>query len=328
MCAVKTCPFPLNYTLRFSGQVLVDALGSCRGCMRRASFISASGFSGKILVDALGSCLSCPHGEDDSRCAGDSVAACEDAFLGGLAVVFVCNDALAAVDVQTFCRGSDQRVGGCAQGHDDCVTLDIELGAGDLNGAASAGSIGLAQFHAQAGDALDPALLIRVDLNGVGQKVEYDAFFLGMEDFLTSCGELFLTSAVDDVGLGAQTKGSPCCVHGHVAAADDDSLFGLHDRGPGIVAESLHQVAPGEVFVGGEDTHGLLAGDVHELGKACAGTDKDGVKALFLHQGIYSGGLADDTVGLDLDTQCLDVLDLLLHDRILGEMGRRNSGIP
>ena len=110
-----------------------------------------------------------------------------------------------------------------------------------------------------------------MDLNGIGQKIEYNAFFLGVEDFLTSCGKLFLTSAVDDMGLGTQTQSGSGCVHSNVAAADDDSLFGLHDRGSGIVAEGLHQIASGQVFVCGEYTHSLLAGYVHELGKACAG---------------------------------------------------------
>ena len=158
-----------------------------------------------------------------------------------------------------------------------------------------------------------------MDLDGIGEEVKDDAFLFGVEDFFAPGRELLFASAVDDMGLSAEAEGSPCRVHSHVAAADDDSLFGLHDRSSGIGAERLHQIAPGEIFVGGEDAHGLLAGNVHKLGKAGAGTDEYGIVALFLHQGINGSGLADDAVCLDLDTKCLDILDLLLDDRFLGK---------
>ena len=191
------------------------------------TLLAFSSLAGEIYVDSLCGSFACAHGQDDRSCAGDSVAARKDAFLGGLAVAVICYDTFAAVDIQSFGCGGDQRVGGSAQGHDDCVALDLEFGAGNLYGSASAGLIGLAQFHTQAGDALDPAVFIRVDLHRVGQKVENDSLFLCVQDFLTPCGKLLFTSAVYDVGLGAQTKCRSCSIHCNVSAADDDCLFGL-----------------------------------------------------------------------------------------------------
>ena len=119
--------------------------------------------------------------------------------------------------------------------------------------------------------------------------------------------------------LCSQTEGCSGRIHGHVAAAHDDSLLCPHDGSPGFLGEGAHQVGPGQIFIGREDAHGLLAGDVHELGKARAGTYEYGVIALFLHQSIDGGGLADNAVCLDLYAQGLNVLDFLLNDRVLGK---------
>ena len=58
---------------------------------------------------------------------------------------------------------------------------------------------------------------------------------------------------------------------------------------------------------------------MHESGQSGAGAYEYGVIAFFGQQGVNGGGLADDTVGLDLYAQGLDILDLFLDDALLGK---------
>ena len=164
-----------------------------------------------------------------------------------------------------------------------------------------------------------------MDLYGVSQKIKDDSLFLGVMDFLAPCGELLLASSVDDVGLSAKTQSRSGRVHGNVSAAHDDRFFRSHDRCSGLIAERLHKIASCQIFIGREHAHCLLAGDSHELGKACAGADEYGLIALILHKIVDRSGFADDTVRLYFDTEGLDVLDLFLNYRILGKTELGNA---
>ena len=95
-----------------------------------------------------------------------------------------------------------------------------ELGARDLDRAAAARGVGLAQLHAQALDLGEPAALVADEAHGQGEEVEDDALLLGVLDLLGARRQLGLAAAVDDVHLvGAQAQGGAGRVHGHVAAA-------------------------------------------------------------------------------------------------------------
>ncbi len=85
-----------------------------------------------VLVDALGAGLACAHGKNDSGGAGDSVAAGENAFLGGAAALVGLNAALAG-EGEALSGVADQGVGAGADGDDDSVNIQDPLGAGYCN---------------------------------------------------------------------------------------------------------------------------------------------------------------------------------------------------
>ena len=70
--------------------------------------------------------------------------------------------------------------------------------------------------------------------------------------------------------FSAETLSRTCRIHCNITAAYDDSLLGSHDGCSGIFGEGTHEVGSRKIFVSGEHSQGLLAGDVHEAGKTCA----------------------------------------------------------
>ncbi len=58
----------------------------------------------------------------------------------------------------------------------------------------------------------------------------------------------------------------------------------------------------------------MLAGDVQELRQSGAGADENGIVAFAAHQLVDGDGLADDDVGLELDSHAAQVIDLLPDD--------------
>ena len=135
-------------------------------------------------------------------------------------------------------------------------------------------------------------------------------------DFLAARREFGLGAAIDDVHFGAQAQGRAGRVHRDVAAAHDAHLLAGVDRGEIILAPGLHQVVAGEELVGGEDAVEVLAGDVHELGQAGTGAHEDGFEAFVVHQGVDGDGTAHDDVGLDLDAERADGVDLVAQDLV------------
>ena len=125
--------------------------------------------------------------------------------------------------------------------------------------------------------------------------------------------------------LCAQTKCGSGSVHGYVSAAYYGYLFAQEDRCVIIVSECLHQVASGQVFICGEYAVGIFTGDSHELGKSCAGADKYGLKALFVHQLVNGYGLSDDHVCLDLNAQLLYIFNLRTNDSGLWQTEFRDT---
>src|SRR5450759_166917 len=133
--------------------------------------------------------LAVAHCQDDRGRAADDVAPGEDAVHRGLEVG-VDLDVAPLVDLEGRRGGGQKRVRFGADGHDDHVAWEDELRAGDLDGPASTGGIGLAQLHADALEARDPALLVAEHLGRSGPELEADAFLLGVVDFLGPGGQL------------------------------------------------------------------------------------------------------------------------------------------
>ena len=270
-----------------------------------------------VFVDPVGGVLAGAHGQDDGGGAGDCVAACKDSDLLGMGHV-VRVDAALAGGGQAGGGGTDQGVGAGADGDDDGVhvhdPLFFLLGDG---GAASAG-VRIAQLL---GHALQPdhmAVLITQDGAGIVEQIELDALSLGMLHLFLAGGHLIPAAAIDNVYLaGAQTLGHAGRVHGHVAGAHNGDLVEALDGGVIVVPVGLHQVGAGEQLVGGIDAHQVLAGDVQELGQACAGANEDGLVAL-LKELVDGDGLAHNDIVLDLHAQGLQILDLSSHD-LLGQ---------
>ena len=146
-----------------------------------------------------------------------------------------------------------------------------------------------------------------------------------MMHFLHTGGKLLLASSVYDMHLSAQTQSRSCRIHGHVSAADHSDLLTAHDGGIGILAEGLHQVASGQIFVGGKYAVCILTGNSHELGKSCAGADEHGGKSFLIQELVDGDGFAHDHVGLDLHAKRLHVFNFLLHNGFLGKTEFRNT---
>ena len=146
-----------------------------------------------------------------------------------------------------------------------------------------------------------------------------------MMNLLHTGGKLFFASSVYDMYLSAKAKSGSCRIHGHVSAADHCNLLSAHDRGIGILTEGLHQIASGQVFVGGEYAVGVLTGDSHEFGKSCAGADKYGGKTFLIQKLIDGNGFSHNHISLDFNAQRLHVFNFLLHYGFLGKTEFRNT---
>ena len=119
--------------------------------------------------------------------------------------------------------------------------------------------------------------------------------------------------------LSAQTKCGPCRVHSHVSAAYDSNLLACHDGGVIRIIEGLHQIAPGQVLIGGEYAVGCLSRDSHEHRKSGAGTDEDCLEAFLFHQLVNGSRLADHYIGLKLHAQLFNFFNLFLHYLLFGK---------
>ena len=135
-----------------------------------------------------------------------------------------------------------------------------------------------------------------------------------MFNFLTASGKFLKGAAINDIDLvRTEAQRSPCSIHCNVAAADDRNVSALHDGGHGISLVCLHEVAAGQEFVCGVNAFVCLTGDVHEVGKACTGTDENSFKALF-EQLVNGESLADNGVGFHINAHGGQVVNFLLNN--------------
>jgi len=137
-------------------------------------------------------------------------------------------------------------------------------------------------------------------------------------DLLHPCRHFRLASAVDDHGpFRPEAAGGTDAVHGGVAAADNRHVPPLDDRRGGKrVAAGLHQVDPGEEFVGRVDPFQVLPRDIQHDRQTGAVGDEDGVE--IGAQLLQGEGLADDDVAVDAHPELHQTLNLRIDD-FLGE---------
>src|SRR3990172_8981797 len=234
----------------------------------------------QVTVDRVGGVAAVGQGCDHKVGAVDVVAAGEHAAAAGAVVVADSNQVAALVRVQAGRRLLQQVVGAVADGEDDGVGRDRELGAGDGLGAAAARLVGVAQAHAPALGGGDVAVLAREAL-GHGQVLELDALFAGVAALPLPPLLLVLGAAVHaGDAVRAQADGGADAVHGGVAAADDQDVPAGRQGVPHLLRELVRlQVAAHQELRGLVDAGQLLAGDAHLAADAGAGADEDGMVA-------------------------------------------------
>ena len=123
-----------------------------------------------------------------------------------------------------------------------------------------------------------------------------------MFHFLAAGGHLGLGAAVDDVhAFRAHAQGGAGGVHGHVAGAEHGHM--LAEVGGGVLfGEGIGaaQVHAGQVFVGGEHPHQVLAGHAQEDRQTGAHADED--RVIFLAQFVHGEGAAAHAVEVEVHT--------------------------
>ena len=243
--------------------------------------VGLGGRSGRQpAIDGRGRALAVAHREDDRRGAADDVATGEDPVHAGHPVL-VGRDVPVVADLEIRCRGGQQRVRACPDGHHDHVARDLEFGPGDRRRARTPGRVGLAELHPDAADRADPARLVAEHLDRRDEEVEPDAFLFGVVGFLGSRRQFVPAAPVDDDGLlGAKPSGrpdarpSPRCRRRRRPRAGRAAPGCLRVGVPGA-----HQVDPGQVLVGGVDPLEVLARDVHEDRQPRTDREEDRVEA-------------------------------------------------
>ncbi len=145
-----------------------------------------------------------------------------------------------------------------------------------------------------------------------------------MMNLFYSGRKLCLASSVHDMYLRAETQCRSCRIHGYVSAAHDCYFFAACDRCIIRFVKGFHQIASGQVLIGGKYAVGIFSRNAHKHRKTCAGADKNGLKAFFLNKLIDGGRLSDDHIGLKLHAQLFHLFDLFCNHLLLRKTELRN----
>ena len=206
-----------------------------------------------------------------------------------------------------------------ADGQQDAVAGDRELGAGRRLGAAAAGRVGRAQLHP---DELDPGdlagLLVRDDARRAGLEDGGHALLDRLVDLVRGRHVLHV-AAVDERDLGgALADRRPRAVHRREAAADDDDAAALVAR-----VRQAERGGP-QVLEAVDDAVGVLVRDAQLVGVVAADGDDDGVEALVLE--VVEREVAPEPhVAAHLAAEAGDGLVLGLEDLDLGQAVLRDA---
>ena len=137
--------------------------------------------------------------------------------------------------------------------------------------------------------------------------------------------QLFLTSAIDNMNLRSQTQRCSGRVHCHVAAAYYRHLPAVHNGCAGILVKSFHQIASGQILIGGKYTVGILSRNSHELRQTGSRTDKHGFKPFLLNQLVNRYRFPHHYIGLYLHPKSFHIFDFFCHHVLLRKTEFRNS---
>ena len=146
-----------------------------------------------------------------------------------------------------------------------------------------------------------------------------------MVDFLLSGRKLDLGPAIDDGSVSPEPEGGSCSIHGNIAASNDAAFPSGMDRGQVVLAERLHEIVPGEEFVGGKDSVEVLTRDAHESWQAGSCAHENSLETFIVHQTVDCHRTSDDHIRLYLDSESLDLVDLALEDSVLRETELRDA---
>ena len=148
-----------------------------------------------------------------------------------------------------------------------------------------------------------------------------------MLDLFCARRDLCRTAAIDDRDLlGAEAQRRARRIHRDIAAADDgDMAADLDWRRVLWELIGLHEVTAREELIGRVDAVEALARNALEARQAGTRANEDGIEALFLQELVDRVETTGHRVDFDLDAELLDVLDLLLDDRVLRQTELRDA---
>ena len=129
----------------------------------------------------------------------------------------------------------------------------------------------------------DLSLLIPDETDRCREQIEFDPFLFCVMNFGRSGGQFLSRAPINDAHtVCAQTHGRPGRIHGHIATPKDNHVFALGDGG--IIFRKkvgLHEIGPGEVFVGRVNSNKVFSGNVQKTREPRSYTDENSVIAIF-----------------------------------------------
>ena len=158
------------------------------------------------------------------------------------------------VDIQTLRRGVNQRIRRSADGHDNHIGVQHELGTGNFHRTTATRSIRFRQHHTHALHTAYPALVVADNLHWIGKQLEVNTFLLGVVYFLATSRQLLLGTAIDDVDFGTETDGCTSRIHGHVAATYHRHLLTNEVRSFVMLLVREQQVVSRQKLISGDHT--------------------------------------------------------------------------
>src|SRR5665648_787235 len=264
----------------------------------------------QVIVDGGGAPAAGGHGLDGGvEAHRGRVAAGEDALVRCHHGVAVDAD-LALLELEALTALGEVVHERLADGEDDRVGGDLELGALDGDGLSAARLVGRAQLAALQLGAGDAAL-IAPDLERLHQELDFQALFARLLDLAGVGRHLHLRAAIDErhvglvAGLLLQADDGAGGVERHVAAADDHDV--LADGRCAAEVELAQQLDGAAYAVE------LVARQLDLGALLQAGGQIDGLEAL-LKEALDGEVGARALAELELDTLRQHLVDLALDD--------------
>ncbi len=263
-------------------------------------------------VGGVGAAPAFGHGLDHGGGADAHVARAEDAGPAGLERDGVGGQP-GAIGCDAFVARADPReVRSLADGEQDPVAVDYELGSGCRLRPAAAAGVGGAGLHPDELHAGDLVVAVDHHPRRTGLEDHPGAFFDGLVGLAVGRHVLHVAAIDERDVLHSLPDRGPGAVHGREAAADDDHVASLVARvwqAEGGRAQVLQAV---------DHAVGRLIGDVELVGVVAADGDDRGVEAL-VAQVVEGEVAAQRLVALDPAAEPPDRLVLGLEDLLLGQ---------